>query len=99
MKRVLTAAAVLTVMSGTALAEPAKITDETAEPMRLEDAQMDGVTAGLLDNFNIGVAVPVTVVNAVTLATAIGVLAEGISADAVSDIVGGNVIDLSQMTQ
>jgi hypothetical protein len=62
-----TAAAGAVVMAGSAaLAAPAQ-----SEPMRLDEAQMDGVSAGALVNFNLGVSIPTQVIVPTAVAVSI----------------------------
>lgn len=84
-----------------ALALGAMTTAVMAEPVKLTDGQMDGVTAGVLDNVNLldldlavlpQVNVPVTA----NTALAIGVLAENIAAFAAAAVDSANQAGSSQ---
>lgn len=65
-------------LGGLALATPAS----AAEPQRLDDAQMDAVSAGLLNNFNIAIAVQTNINASPAIATAVGVFSGVVRADA-----------------
>lgn len=73
----------------------------SADPVRLTDGQMDRVSAGVLDNnlINIPISVvpQISVPVSVNTATAIGVLAENISAWAQQGVTSGNIADLTNL--
>lgn len=83
-----------------ALALSAMTTAALAEPMKLTDSQMDTVTAGVLDNnlLNLAVAVvpQVSIPVVVNPAVAIGVLAENISAIAAAAVDSTNAAGVGQ---
>lgn len=67
---------------------------EPAEPVVLDEADMDAVSAGVLDDLRLAIAVPVSVVNAVDLTSAIGILSENIAADGGVDAQSANLTGL-----
>lgn len=83
-----------------ALALSAMTTAALAEPIKLTDSQMDTVTAGVLDNnlLNLAVAVvpQVSIPVVVNPAVAIGVLAENISAIAAAAVDSTNAAGVGQ---
>ena len=71
----------------------------SADPMKLSDAQMDQVSAGVLDNNVLNLTLPIAVQTSVPVsvntAAAIGVLAENIAAAAQQDIDSSNLADFT----
>ena len=71
----------------------------SADPMELSDAQMDQVSAGLLDNNLLSLTIPIAVQTSVPVsvnaATAIAVLAENIAAVAQQDVDSSNLADVT----
>lgn len=65
-------------LGGAAFAAPAS----AAEPQRLDDAQMDGVSAGLLNNFNLSIALQTNVNASPAVAAAVGVLGGTVNGNA-----------------
>lgn len=67
---------------------------DAAEPVVLGEADMDAVSAGVLDDLRLAIAVPISVVNAVDLTSAVGILSENIAADGGIDAQSANLTGL-----
>lgn len=95
MKKIIAATLALGLMSGTAMAESAKI--EANEPMRLDNAQMDGVSAGVLDNLRLAAVIPVAAIlaNAATAAS-VAILSEDVGSGASATAAAYNVVNIYQ---
>ena len=84
----------LATLGAAALALAGTASAQDAETIELTAADMDTVSAGVLDDLRLGVAIPISVVNAVDLTSAIGILSENITADGGIDAQSANVTGL-----